>query len=473
MTETRPAPEAGPLLRRFADEARWGLAAVRASVLEAAYPPIGAALMDNSTFVARPWRRLRNTVLSTRRLVDDDEQVRRREADRLNRLHRRMSGTDAQGRPYDAMDPRARAWVLATLFESTVMMCRLGGRPLGAAEQERLYAEFRALLPLLGDDEDALPAALEEFWRYYDEMIGTRLEGNEAVHAVLYRLFAEVPAPPGLRDHPALWAAIRALAGPVATAITVASLPESYRRQAGLTAIPGARVLMHGAYLTAGLATEWLPQGWTRLTSVMSVLDPAHRAESGAGLLGALLHQAGRISALLDDPPAEPAGSQGQADARRSADRFFAEVMDQTGDGYVGWPDLAAMAREIATRLDMDESMEDRLYTAYADWWRELQAALDSDGDGRVAMREYAEAAATMAGPALIKVAEVLFDATDTDDDQFISAEEYQALLRTAFRHESAAGAARLTRTAFVREFLDFMAGRHRAAGYDRLFAEA
>lgn len=36
------------------NDPRWALAMIRATVLEAAHPQIGAALLDNSTFVAHP-----------------------------------------------------------------------------------------------------------------------------------------------------------------------------------------------------------------------------------------------------------------------------------------------------------------------------------------------------------------------------------------------------------------------------------
>jgi uncharacterized protein (DUF2236 family) len=463
----------GSLLHRLCNEARWGLAATRASILEAAHPQIGAALIDHSTFVAHPWRRLRNTVVSTQRIVGGDEEVRDKEATRLNRMHSRISGTDSRGRPYDAMDPEARAWVVATLFESTVAMCRLGGEPLDQASQERLYAEFRAFLGHMGDEDGGrLPATLAEFWPYYEKMILEGLENTEAVHAVLYRLFAEVPAPPLLRDHPATWAAVRALAGPLATAITVASLPESYRRQAYLSTLPGARVLMHGAYLTAGLATRWLPSSWTRAEILLDALGLDTGTGSGSPVVESLRGHAGKVGALLRLVTPVPARSWPGGAARRPAERFFAEVLDQTGDGYLDWPDLAAMAREIASRLDLDERAEDRLFTAYAAWWEELRTAMDADGDGRIDGQEYATAT-TLAGRALIEIAEVLFDAVDTDGSQTISPEEYRALFRTAFDHDPAAGgSAELSRSAFIREFLAFMAGRHHSAAYENLLTQ-
>ncbi|MFB4270957.1 oxygenase MpaB family protein [Nonomuraea sp. GTA35] len=470
MSQTTPQDGAdvfGPdsLLRRLVNEARWSLAVTRATLLEAAHPQIGAALMENSTFLTHPWRRLRNTTTSSRRLLDPDPRVRDREAARLNRLHARMSGTDAHGRPYDATDPEARAWVVATLFESTVTMCRLSGDKLDAEAMRRLYDEHRTLLALIDGTGDHLPATLPEFWPYYDDVVEHRLENNEAVGVILYRLFANVPAPPVLRAHPAVWTAGRAVAGPVAAAITIASLPEAFSRRVALPDLPGARTLMQSVYLSAALATRYLPQSWTRVEFVMGLLDPSGE---GAGPWQAVRRRAGKAAALarLLTPAADE-----DHQAVRSADRFFAEVLDQTGDGYLRWPDLAAMAREIATRLDLGEQEEDRLFQAYAAWWRELQTALDRDEDGRVTRDEYAAAAARLPGSGLIKIADVLFDVTDTDDDERIDVGEYQNLFRTAFHRDLTGNAGGYSRSAFVRQFVSFMSGQQHSSAYTSLLS--
>ncbi|MYX97694.1 DUF2236 domain-containing protein [Streptomyces sp. SID486] len=458
----------------FFSDPRWALAVVRATVLEAAHPQIGAALIDNSTFVTHPWRRLRNTLVSLQRMFGPDDDVRGREAARLNRLHTRLKGADARNRPYDAMDPEVRAWVVATLFESSVTMCRLSGQPLEQDVMERLYAEFRAYLAALDGDAGHLPPRLQEFWPYYDRVVEERLENTEAMRVILYRLFDHLPAPPLLNGLPTMWAAGRAVAGPVIGVITVASLPEPFRRRAGLPEMPGAQTLMQGAYLAVGLA-RFLPEGWIQPEAIVRLLalspggdDPRARTVSA---LTDRMKRAGALVRLLAPlgPEPEPDGGTDT----RSAEEFFAAVLDQTGDGYLDWPDLAAMAREIAGRLDLDEPAETRLYDAFADWWRELQAALDTDGDGRVSAREYAEAAPSLAGPALIRVAEVLFDVTDTDGDQRVDADEYRALFRRGFRRDRADTDGTYARSAFVRDFLSFMSGRERTSPYDPLFSEA
>ncbi|MEU8575431.1 oxygenase MpaB family protein [Streptomyces asoensis] len=488
---TDAAPLFGPEshFQAFFDDPRWALAVIRATVLEAAHPQVGAALADNSTFVAHPWRRLRNTFVSMRRMFDPDPAVREREAARLNRLHARMSGSDSRGRAYDAMDRATRAWVVATLFESAVTMCRLSGQPLDQDTMGRMYAEYRAFLAALDGDADELPEDVGDFWRYFDRVVEEELENTEAVRIILFRLFDHLPAPALLDGAPTLWAAGRAMVSPLLGSITVASLPEAYRRRAGLPEMPGATTLMQGAYLSAGL-TRFLPDGWLDAGAILETLslspdsdDPRARTVTA---LRARMKQASALLRLLTpwsgDTGPEPAPSATTPDTgvtgaagegRRSAEEFFRQVLDQTGDGYLDWPDLAAMARELATRLDLDEPDETRLYDAFAAWWRELQAALDTDGDGRVSAHEYATAVPSLAGPALIRVAEVLFDATDRDRSGAIDADEHRALFRTAFRRNLTITNGTYDRSAFVGDFLSFMSGRRRNTPYDPLLADA
>ena len=80
-----------------------------------------------------------------------------------------------------------------------------------------------------------------------------------------------------------------------------------------------------------------------------------------------------------------------------------------------------------------------------------------------------------MAGPALIKVAEVLFDAADIDGDQTISATEHRALFRTAFARDLDGEQERdhYSPSEFIREFLAFMSGRQTSVAYDSLLTQA
>jgi uncharacterized protein (DUF2236 family) len=465
-----------PLLRDLSGELGWGLAVVRAVVLQAAHPQVAAALGDQSTFLTHPWRRLHNTMASLQRQFDESPEVREREVARLNRLHARITGVGADGAAYSGLDPEARAWVVATLFESTVTMRRISARPLPWATQQRLYAEFRQMLAVFGDDLAALPEELTHFWPYYERMLSERLEHSNAVDSVLHRLFDTVPAPPLLRDQRAAWAAVRSIAGPMAARITIASLPPTFRDRVQINSSTFSDTLMVGAYLGSGLAARVLP-GLTNPWALADLLDPGDDQPVSA-VFGALLRGASTLTSAVraarPNTAAAAAARPGPGPAAWSAERFFTHVLDQTGDGTVSWPDLASLAREIASRLDLDTDPEAEVFAAFHAWWQELHTALDTDGDGVISLQEYAHGSAALPVPALVNLAEVLFDATDTDHSGTISAAEYHRLLHTGFSHELAARSdADLTKAGFTTEFLHFMAGRRPSPAWERLATDS
>jgi len=472
LSDTPRSADPFPLMRELSGELGWALAVVRAAVLQAALPQIAAALGDQSTFVTHPWRRLHNTMASVRRQLDEDPEVREREAARLNRLHARITGVGPDGAPYSGLDPEARAWVIASLFESTVAMRRNSGRRLDWAAQEQLYAEFQRMLSDLGDEPTILPAELAQFWPYYERMLSERLEHTDAVDAVLYRLLDTVPAPPLLRDQRTAWAAVRSIAGPVAARVTVASLPPTFRERVRLENPVLSDALMVGAYRGSGLAAIALPV-LSNPRTLANFVD-AEDDQPGSAVFGALLRGASAFTSAVRAARPQTASAPGRDPAPWPAQQFFTHVLDQTGDGTVSWPDLAALAREVAARLDLDADREADVYAAFHAWWRELAAALDTDGDGVIASQEYAAGSSNLPAPALVHLAEVLFDVTDTDHSGTISAQEYRKLLHTGFSHELATAPDKnLGKAAFTTEFLHFMAGRRPSAAWSRLTTEA
>ena len=470
MPDLKQSTNPYPLLRDLSGELGWGLAMVRAVVLQAAHPQVAAALMDDSTFLTHPWRRLHNTMISLQRQFDDRPEVREREVARLNRLHARITGVGADGAAFSGMDPEARAWVVASLFESTVAMRRHSERPLDWATQEQLYAEFRLMLANLGDDPAALPEQLAHFWPYYEQMLSERLEHSAAVDSVLHRMLDTLPPPPLLRDQRTAWAALRSIAGPVASRVTIASLPPTFRERVLIKSSVFSDVLMVGAYGGTGLAALLLP-GVTNPWALADLLDSEDGHQPASPVFGALLRGASVLtSALRAVRPNVAASQPGREPAAWSAQSFFTHVLDQTGDGTLSWPDLASLAREIASRLDLDADPEAAVYAAFHGWWQELSTALDTDGDGVITMQQYVDGASTLPAPMLVKLADVLFDATDTDHSGTISSQEYHKLLHTGFSHQlTITPDGDLTKSAFTTEFLHFMAGRRPDPAWEHL----
>ena len=359
---------------------------------------------------------------------------------------------------------------------STVAMRRSSARPLDWAAQQRLYAEFRQWLADFGDDPAALPEQLAQFWPYYERMLSERLEHSAAVDSILHRLFDTVPPPPLLREQRAAWAVIRSISGPVAARITVASLPPTFRDRVQINSSVLSDVLMVGAYGGSGLAALCLP-GVTNPWALADLLD-SEGDQPASAVFGVLLRGASALTsavrAVRPNPAAASQPAQGREPAAWSAQRFFTHVLDQTGDGTLSWPDLASLAREIASRLDLDADRETAVYNAFHGWWQELAAALDTDGDGVISMQQYVDGASTLPAPALVDLANVLFDATDADHNGTISPQEYHKLLHTGFTHRLATTPdGDLTKTAFTTEFLHFMAGRRTDPAWEKLSTDS
>lgn len=263
----------------------------------------------------------------------------------------------------------------------------------------------------------------------------------------------------------------RVLAGPVIGTITVASLPEPLRRRAALPEIPGAQTLMQSVYVAVGLA-RFLPDNRLRAEGLTSLLhlssDNDVPQAATPTVLRRRMTQVGALFRLVTPfavrhGPAERTGRSGAL--TNSSPRCWTRPATAAWTG----PVLAAMARELSSGRTGGDQAPPRVCRVVEG----LQAALDIDGDGRISKEGYAAAVPSLAGPALIRVAEALFDVTDADGKQFIDADEYRALFRTGFRRTVADAGARCSRGAFVKDFLSFVSGRRRSTAHDPLLADA
>ncbi len=446
---TEPEPSAagalpfGPDSITWQHIGQWRLLTVlaRALILETAHPVVGAGVTQFSTYRGHPWRRAKQTMLSLQKIVYLDTRGREKEAARLTRLHSRINGVDASGCPFDALDPEAVAWVHLTLFEAVVTMCRAGGDPLSPRDEARLYDEMRACGKILGLGEDDLPATVADFWVYFERMTTERLTRTQGLTELLTALADDIPPPSRLAFLPApVWRALSSAAMEGYLAVTAALLSPQLQDRLGIRSSAAGATLATVVCQGARLLDRVLPERHRFMPVAAAAIDAERR-----------------LARSLRRPATAPAA--GRPD-------IFARILDQSGDGYVSWSDLAATARLIAGRLDVDEATESALYDAFHAWWLDLRAGADFDGDGRVDRDEYARADHD---DALRTAMNAVAEALDRDGDGYVDQAEYTHLLGGGssreellggFRQLDSDGDGRLTVAEFAAGLGGFFAGR-------------
>ncbi len=229
---TRSAPGPGSLTWALLGDVRGLLMAPATLVLQVAHPVVGAGVEAHSRFRDDPWKRLAHTVTSTVRFTFGSDPVAAAEADRLRRLHARISGVDERGRPYRALDPAAYAWVHLTLAHFAVDVQRVLARPLTASERDAFYREWRQVGLRLGVADAEMPPSWPAFVDYFEATVRTTLEDNRSVRDVL----DVVRRPPSPSRHlpDRLWVPLASRAGQLQTLFTVGTLPQPVRELIGL-----------------------------------------------------------------------------------------------------------------------------------------------------------------------------------------------------------------------------------------------
>lgn len=126
---------------------------IRSLLLQMLHPHALQGVLDHSDFRADMHGRLRRTarfIAVTTFAHRDDAMA---AIDRVNRIHRQVTGTLPDGTPYEAMNPRTLAWVHvaeATSFLDAYLAYVRPGMPPG--EQDTYFAQFAVIARALGAD---------------------------------------------------------------------------------------------------------------------------------------------------------------------------------------------------------------------------------------------------------------------------------------------------------------------------------
>ena len=150
----------------------------RALLLQIAHPLVAAGVAEHSDFRSDPWARLSGTLRSYLRIVYGTADAARGEIRRLNELHRGIRGDvldaaarERHGRRYSALDPELSLWVHATLVDSTIAAYHTWIEPLSRDEMARYYDETLPVGRAFGIPASRLPADLDAFETYLDDML--------------------------------------------------------------------------------------------------------------------------------------------------------------------------------------------------------------------------------------------------------------------------------------------------------------
>jgi uncharacterized protein (DUF2236 family) len=154
-------------------------------LLQVAHPTVAAGVREHSDFERDPWGRLWRTLDFVNLFIYAGPEAAARTGRALREMHRSIKGVAPDGRRYHALEPKAYAWVHATLCEAILGSHRLFGQRMRRDEVPAFYDEWRALGRLLGVRDSDLPEDWAGFRRYFDDMVDERLEDNDVVQKVI------------------------------------------------------------------------------------------------------------------------------------------------------------------------------------------------------------------------------------------------------------------------------------------------
>lgn len=232
------------------------LAGSRALMLELAHPLIAAGVAEHSNYQGDPFGRLMRTMRTMSRLMFTEAAPAHEALRHFNACHTQVAGHLAEtvgplpaGTQYAARDPHLKLWVLATLYDSCLLVYDTLVTPLTLDDKRAYYQDGLILGHLLGIPFSVLPPSYDDFDAYVQAMIqsDTLTVGDQA------RAIAN-----------ALWAA--PLFGPVAKTasyVGLGLLPERLRQAFGFPWAPADVKRLAWLSRNSRRLSPWLPNWLT------------------------------------------------------------------------------------------------------------------------------------------------------------------------------------------------------------------
>lgn len=179
----------------------------RALLMHAAHPLVAAGARQTSFYQRDPWARLIRTLQLQSTMTFGTQQEATDAADRINRLHTKISGIDSvTGERYDALDPDLLLWVHACLEVSSVYFFERTVRTLSHEERDRYHRENLVAARLMLLSPETVPATYADLERYVADLIESGRLMRTDVSDNVAELVKTGPVPAALKP---IWAFIR------------------------------------------------------------------------------------------------------------------------------------------------------------------------------------------------------------------------------------------------------------------------
>lgn len=183
----------GSIFWRINSDSVTMLSASRALMLELAHPMIAAGVAQHSNYRGDPFGRLLRTLHTMTDIMFTDADSARSALRHFNNCHLKVKGALEeptgplqQGTPYTAQDPMLKLWVLATLYDSCLLVYDRFVDPLTLDDRRAYYRDGLRLGHLLGIPYPMMPGSYDAFHDYVQAMINGELlaVGNVALDVV-------------------------------------------------------------------------------------------------------------------------------------------------------------------------------------------------------------------------------------------------------------------------------------------------
>ena len=177
-----------PIRQVHSDSAMF-IGAIRALLLQSLHPLAMAAVAEHSDYRGDPWGRLQRTShfvgITTFGRTEDVQQA----IAKVKAIHRRVTGTAPDGRPYAASDPHLLTWVHIAEADSFLRAhSSFGIQPLDQAGRDGYVADMARIGAALGvPDPPRTEAELADLIRAYRPELAATAEAREAARFLLLR----------------------------------------------------------------------------------------------------------------------------------------------------------------------------------------------------------------------------------------------------------------------------------------------